>query len=121
MARAVAEAEKAFQHTRPLNDYMYPVLSGINEKTALEEALRSTDIAQPAIGAFSAAMMDILEQFGIAPDATCGHSCGELSALCAAGRFDKTTFYFLSAARENSWLKPAPSGIGRDAGGKSAS
>ena len=100
MARAVAEAEKAFQHTRPLNDYMYPVLSGMeNEKVALEEALRSTDIAQPAIGAVSAAMMDILEQFGIAPDATCGHSYGELSALCAAGRFDKNTFYFLSAAR----------------------
>jgi acyl transferase domain-containing protein len=100
IGRVLADAEKIFEHAQTLTDYIFPPLSGReNEKVAFEEKLRSTDIAQPAIGSVSAAMMHILNRFGITPHSTCGHSYGELSALYAAARFDETTFFSLSAAR----------------------
>ena len=50
--------------------------------------LRDTRFAQPAIGAVSLGLLRILEDFGVRPDLTGGHSFGELTALCAAGRID---------------------------------
>jgi len=47
-------------------------------------------------------MHNILKEFGIKPDATCGHSCGELTALCSAGWIDIDTFFLLSISRGNS-------------------
>ncbi|OQY59072.1 MAG: hypothetical protein B6245_08530 [Desulfobacteraceae bacterium 4572_88] len=85
---------------RRLSDFIYPFPGlGKKEKKLQEDELRSTDIAQPAIGVVSLAMMRILERFGIRPDATCGHSYGELSALYAAGWIDMETFFQLSFAR----------------------
>ncbi|MEW6079764.1 MAG: SDR family NAD(P)-dependent oxidoreductase [Thermodesulfobacteriota bacterium] len=82
-----------------LSDYIFP--AGLTEdvKKQAEEALRSTDIAQPAIGAASLAMARILARFGLAADMTCGHSFGELTALCQAGWMDEETFLALAAAR----------------------
>ena len=37
---------------------------------------------------FLIAMQQVLQGFGVHPDATCGHSFGEFSALCAAGWID---------------------------------
>ncbi|MCP4108159.1 MAG: SDR family NAD(P)-dependent oxidoreductase [Desulfobacteraceae bacterium] len=83
-----------------LSDFIYPYPARTKEKKATqEEILRNTDIAQPAIGAVSAAMLKILERFGLRPDATCGHSYGELPALYAAGWIDIDTFLHLSVAR----------------------
>ena len=97
-------ASQAVDSSGTLADYIYPELSGAGnektmEKTIREEALRSTDIAQPAIGAVSVAMQNILRRFGITPEATFGHSYGELTALFSSGRFDETAFFRLSAAR----------------------
>ena len=64
-----------------------------------EERLRKTEFAQPAIGAVSMAMLEVLRKFGIKPDASCGHSFGEVTALFAAGWIDSKTFIRLSAAR----------------------
>lgn len=102
--KSVNAAGHTVDGSRPLTDYIYPELAGTGngknmEKTIREEALRSTDIAQPAIGAVSAAMQNVLKRFGVAPDATCGHSYGELTALFSSGRFDETVFFQLSAAR----------------------
>ena len=41
----------------------------------------------------------ILEQFGVRADAAAGHSYGELTALCAAGRLKPDAFFRLSRLR----------------------
>ncbi len=85
--------------TKTLQDYVFPPPNHLQTKTQSEEQLRRTDIAQPAIGALSLAMVKVLKRFGITPDMTCGHSFGELSALCSAGWMDEKTFLELSTAR----------------------
>ena len=84
---------------KPLHNYIFPPPPHLQTKTKSEEALRQTDIAQPAIGAVSLAMIKVLKRFGIKPAITCGHSFGELSALCSAGWMDEKSFLFLAAAR----------------------
>ncbi|HYE59358.1 MAG TPA: ACP S-malonyltransferase [Rhodothermales bacterium] len=49
------------------------------------EALRQTDVTQPALYAHSLAAMAVLEARGEQPDAAAGHSLGEYSALAASG------------------------------------
>ncbi len=83
----------------PLQDYIFPLPSHLQPAAVSEENLRSTDIAQPAIGAVSLAMIKVLQRFGITPHITCGHSFGELSALYAAGWMDEDSFIRLSSAR----------------------
>jgi len=100
VSRCLAAVNDMFDPSANLTDLIYPQPAGKeNEKVIFEENLRSTDIAQPAIGVISAAMLKILDRFGIKPDSTCGHSYGELSALFASGRFDESMFYSLSVAR----------------------
>ncbi|MCK5783908.1 MAG: acyltransferase domain-containing protein, partial [Desulfobacterales bacterium] len=79
-----------------LTDYIYPQTP---KKSIDDDALRNTDIAQPAIGAVSLCMLKILERFDLQPDAVCGHSFGELTALCSAGWIEEETFLSLSSAR----------------------
>ncbi|MCG6908763.1 MAG: SDR family NAD(P)-dependent oxidoreductase [Deltaproteobacteria bacterium] len=74
------------------------------------QQLNRTDIAQPAIGSISLAMFDILGRFGLKPDAVCGHSYGELSALHAAGFIDRQTFMRLSAVRGKAMADAAGKG-----------
>ncbi len=50
-----------------------------------EEELRLTVNTQPALFTTSVACLRMLEQNGIRPDATAGHSIGEYAALVAAG------------------------------------
>jgi [acyl-carrier-protein] S-malonyltransferase len=50
-----------------------------------EEELRLTANTQPAILITSVAILKVLEQEGIRPDYTAGHSLGEYTALVAAG------------------------------------
>jgi acyl transferase domain-containing protein/NAD(P)-dependent dehydrogenase (short-subunit alcohol dehydrogenase family) len=93
-------AETVFSGDRPLSEAIFP--HGNPAKASvpdLEARLRQTDVAQPAIGWLSAAMADILADFGIRPDATAGHSYGELVALYAAGWMDRETLLTLSVAR----------------------
>jgi len=49
------------------------------------DVLTQTVNLQPAVTAVNLAFLAILEQEGISPDVTAGHSLGEYSALCAAG------------------------------------
>ena len=44
-------------------------------------------------------MAKILHRFGVAPEATCGHSYGELTALYSAGWIEEDTLHTLSALR----------------------
>ena len=91
--------EKYKNHNR-LSDFIYPIPAYTNEeKKNQEDTLRKTDIAQPALCAVSLSLLHILQRFGIQPDATCGHSFGELLALYAAGWIDADTLINLSIAR----------------------
>src|SRR5207302_2774402 len=49
------------------------------------ERLTSTEWAQPAIGAASAALLSLLQTLGVQADCVGGHSFGEVTALFAAG------------------------------------
>jgi len=83
-----------------LSDLIYPPSAFDQQgKEAREEALRATQAAQPAIGATSLGALRVLESFGVAPDAVAGHSYGELTALCAAGRLDESALHSLSRLR----------------------
>ena len=62
-------------------------------------ALMETDVAQPAVGAASVALLRLLRQLGCEPDMLGGHSYGELVALHAAGALSAAGLAELSAAR----------------------
>ncbi len=66
---------------------------------AQAEALTATEWAQPAIGALSAGMVDLLGGFGVHGDVFAGHSYGELVALYAAGVLDRQTLFTASRVR----------------------
>ena len=90
----------AAEVTLGLADHIYPHPAFDDAtRSHQEDALRATDTAQPAIGAVSLGALRVLEQFGLSPDATCGHSYGELVALCAAGRLRPMELYQLSRRR----------------------
>lgn len=55
------------------------------EADAAAEALRQTDITQPALYVHSLAAMAVLSDRGLQPGMVAGHSLGEYSALAAAG------------------------------------
>ncbi len=50
-----------------------------------EDALRQTELTQPALFVHSAVLDRLLQQGGLHPQATAGHSLGEYSALVSAG------------------------------------
>ncbi len=97
---AVQDADRQFNQSIPLWEFLFPrpALSD-DQRQQQEKALRQTDVAQPAIGAVSLAMLSILDYFNVRPDATCGHSYGELPALYAAGRINRETLLSLSVTR----------------------
>jgi acyl transferase domain-containing protein/NAD(P)-dependent dehydrogenase (short-subunit alcohol dehydrogenase family) len=91
------DAARAFGKDQLLEDCIFPRLN--QDPAAAELRLRRTDIAQPAIGAVSAAMLNALTRFGVTPDATVGHSYGELVALHAAGWITASDLWRLSLER----------------------
>jgi acyl transferase domain-containing protein/NAD(P)-dependent dehydrogenase (short-subunit alcohol dehydrogenase family) len=83
-----------------LSDLIYPPTAFSDAaREAQESVLRATDVAQPAIGAVSLGALRLLESFGLTAAAAAGHSYGELTALCAAGRLDEASFHRLSRLR----------------------
>ena len=83
-----------------LSDIIYPATAFDAEtRVSQDEALRATQAAQPAIGAASLGALRLLETFGVVPGAVAGHSYGELTALCAAGRIDDEALHALSRLR----------------------
>jgi acyl transferase domain-containing protein/acyl carrier protein/NAD(P)-dependent dehydrogenase (short-subunit alcohol dehydrogenase family) len=93
-------ADASFEGTKRLSDFIFPQPGWkAEQKEAQEKALRSTDVAQPALGAVALGMLRVLETFGVKPEAFAGHSYGELVALHAAGRYDEKTLHLLSGLR----------------------
>ena len=113
MMEALAEADQVFaqetsksaaqplrEPTQRLSDFIYPHPVFSDEaRRQQEEALKATDIAQPALGAVSLGAFNVLNYFGVAAEAACGHSYGELLALCGAGRIEPAALHQLSNLR----------------------
>jgi acyl transferase domain-containing protein/NAD(P)-dependent dehydrogenase (short-subunit alcohol dehydrogenase family) len=102
MLDTLTAAEHGFEAANGtrLSDLIYPATAfGTGEREHQEEALRATDVAQPAIGAVSLGALRVLKSFGLEPEAAAGHSYGELTALCTAGRLDEDAFHTISRLR----------------------
>ncbi|MEB3330761.1 MAG: beta-ketoacyl synthase N-terminal-like domain-containing protein, partial [Candidatus Sericytochromatia bacterium] len=105
---ALEAAEQAFAggagrerpHGHRLVDRLYPPTAfGAAAEAQQVEALRATDVAQPAIGAVAAGMWTQLAAWGVRPAAAAGHSFGELTALWASGRISQADFMGLAVLR----------------------
>ncbi|MFI5344999.1 MAG: SDR family NAD(P)-dependent oxidoreductase [Elusimicrobiota bacterium] len=98
--KTLENAGRSFEGASSLTDMIFPRPAWKpDQKDAQEKALRSTDVAQPALGAVALGALRVLESFGVKPDAFAGHSYGELVALHAAGRYDEKTLHDLSGLR----------------------
>ncbi|MEE4262155.1 MAG: SDR family NAD(P)-dependent oxidoreductase [Desulfobacteraceae bacterium] len=98
--QSLASANKKFDKEVLLSDLIFPqTTAGDQDRQQQEATLRKTNIAQPAIGAISLAMLNVLKSFDVRPAAACGHSFGELTALCAAGWIDDDTLLELAIKR----------------------
>jgi [acyl-carrier-protein] S-malonyltransferase len=79
---------QAFSEARSIFD-MAEAVTGIDIKDLCfkgpMEDLTQTINLQPAVTAVNLACLSVLNQHGIVPGLTAGHSLGEYSALCAAG------------------------------------
>lgn len=71
----------------------------IFNKNTSEELLTQTQYAQPAIIATTLLYHDFMSILKIEPDFLIGHSLGELTALYAAGAFDRNTLLEISKDR----------------------
>ncbi|MGM0453272.1 MAG: acyltransferase domain-containing protein [Thermodesulfobacteriota bacterium] len=113
--RAVLDATAPlFHRNRRLHSFVFPDADAEGgDKKILENRLRQTDVAQPAIGVVSRVMHRILARFNVFPDAAGGHSFGELPALCAGGFFGESDMLFLSVWRGQLM---AAAGDGKDRG-----
>ncbi len=69
---------------RPLTSYIY--VDGDPDAVAqAENALKNTEITQPAVLTANVALLRLMKKFGFEPDLVIGHSLGEYAALVAAG------------------------------------
>lgn len=85
---------------KPLSRFIYPSSAFTPQRQKEnQQALTRTDVAQPAIGAVSMGMYQLLSRFGLQPDFLAGHSYGEYVALWAAGVMDEEQLLRLSYQR----------------------
>ena len=99
-AIAQADEDATASAATPLSDRIFPhPVFDERARSEQQAALTRTDVAQPALGAVSLAMLRVLQRFGVCPDCTAGHSYGELVALRAADRIDDDGLRRLSRLR----------------------
>jgi acyl transferase domain-containing protein len=99
-ANSLFHSNKSEEVKKDLIDYIYPQPVFDEESHSKnEDSLRDTRIAQPALGAVTFGAFKVLKYFGVKPEAYAGHSHGEISALCAAGRISAEELQSLSTKR----------------------
>ncbi|MFB6278663.1 MAG: ACP S-malonyltransferase [Salinibacter sp.] len=81
-ARARFETANEILEDVDLLTLMFGLGSSIGDP---DEALKQTEVTQPALYTHSLAAMAVLDAEGVQPDMVAGHSLGEYSALAAAG------------------------------------
>ena len=96
----LADRVLADRYEQPLSSYMFPPPSFTPEDKERRQAeLTDTHVAQAALGATELAYMRVLEELGVEPQLTAGHSYGEFAALAAAGGIDAEQLLAVSEAR----------------------
>ena len=86
--------------SQPLSQIIQPLgLYTEAEEKLAKQNLTQTQIAQPAIGTVETGYLDLITRLGIIPDAVCGHSYGEYTALHAVGVLSRQEFLRLSEIR----------------------
>ena len=97
------EARRCFEEADDaLGFSLSAVMFGSGDESAAEreaEALRQTDVTQPALLVHSLAAWAVLQARGAVPAMTAGHSLGEYSALAAAGALSFTDAVIISRER----------------------
>jgi malonyl CoA-acyl carrier protein transacylase len=109
-----ADAALADLFPQPLSEYMNPggVLGASADRKSAEDALRQTQITQPAMVAADVAILRLLGEFGVVPDIVGGHSLGEYSAAVAADIMDFATGLRTVAARGDAMANANPGDAG---------
>lgn len=82
VARERFDAADALMGDVDLLALMFGLADGVDDP---EEALKQTEVTQPALYTHSLAAMAVLKEKGVRPDMAAGHSLGEYSALAAVG------------------------------------
>ena len=116
--RVFEQMNAHFSAAVPLSEVVFTRRAGTSPE-ALEQQLRRTEYAQPAVGALSWGQYELVREMGFEPDAVIGHSFGELTALCAAGCLSPAGFMALARARGLAMAPPAGS-VAWDAGAMAA-
>ncbi|CAN7528316.1 SDR family oxidoreductase [Phenylobacterium sp. LjRoot219] len=109
-ARQVWDAAAGLQldPERALHQAVFPVPVFSDEAREAQAALLTrTDWAQPAIGGASLALLGVLEQAGVRPDAVAGHSYGEIVALHAAGAIPSAADMLAISRRRGELMRAA--------------
>ena len=100
-----------------LSRFIFPVPAfEAEDKSRQFDALKATDVAQPALGASMLAILRLLQSLKIHPSAAAGHSYGELVALHAGGAFDEQALIRLSQSRGRAMADVAREHDGGDLG-----
>ncbi|MGF1937066.1 MAG: acyltransferase domain-containing protein [Nostoc sp. ChiQUE02] len=83
-----------------LNPYLQkPLLQVLDPASEASELLHATAYTQPALFAVEYALAELLQSWGIVPEAVMGHSVGEYVAACVAGVFSLEDGLKLIASR----------------------
>ena len=69
----------------PLSEYIFVEQADPRKLEAAKEALKQTDVTQPAVLTADVALGRLLGEYGMTPSMVMGHSMGEYAALVAAG------------------------------------
>src|SRR5258708_5944655 len=92
--------ERQRQGLNAISDVLYPVSVSSQEQVALQrDALTATVNAQPALGAVSWGIYQLLTRAGFKADFAVENSYGQLPPLCSGPPFSQPAFIPLSLAR----------------------
>ncbi|MBI1353692.1 MAG: SDR family NAD(P)-dependent oxidoreductase [Acidobacteria bacterium] len=108
-------ADKALEGRLPktLSRFVYPPPAFTEQESEQRsEQLKATNVAQPALGAADAAMLELLRSLGVRAGHLAGHSYGELAALYAGGALPLDDLIRISEARGRIMVESARDGLG---------
>ncbi len=90
---------------KPLTAFLFAEAEDDASMERATEALKQTDVTQPAMLTFDTALMTLLSHYGIDPHMVMGHSLGEYAAIIAAGVMPFGDALEAAAARGNEMSK----------------
>ncbi|MBS4207658.1 ACP S-malonyltransferase [Bacillus sp. FJAT-50079] len=112
MGQAIAEADQRAKHIfEEADQRLDESLSSLIFNGPIEELTKTTN-AQPALLTTSIALLQRLQEAGIQPDYTAGHSLGEYSALVASGVMEFSDAVYAVRKRGEFMEEAVPNGKG---------